>query len=348
MDIKTAMQQITVDRLGEMVKKYNIKAIYALFSGGDDSTITTHFTSYHPLFKGAIFANTLTGDKETIDYVRNTAKIMNWPLYEVKPQERDRYIPFIATFGIPTAAMHPVVFGNLKGKPLEAFAIQEAKRLGIKRKEILFVSGLRRAESQKRMRTVQMIKEVSKNKGKTLYSVWGAPIFDWQRSDLEDIFKTGAIIRNWHAFKFGASRECGCKATEGNQDPILEKQHNPIAWERRKLQIELVQAAYRLQEFEVQNGLIDRQDATIPSYGIPSNIENQQMELFPYRYDSDNDEIDGVPYLCVACENQINGDDPDKEMLGRIQEKGLWEEFRDSIYADLAEREKKRQEGGNG
>ena len=295
-----------VARIEEMVIKHNIKAVYACFSGGDDSAVMAWLSSHHPLFKGVIFANTLTGDKETIDYVRQTCKTQGWELHEVKPTVKDRYPALLASRGVPTPPMHPTVFGDLKGKPMEKKRSELAKKHKCKTSQIMYVTGVRRAESRKRMETVQLetVMMAGKNKDR-VRSVWAAPIFDYLRSDLEAVFETGVITRNQHAYKFGASRECGCKATEGRQDPIVEKQHFPVYWERRKLQYELARAAYALQQFELEHGLIDPVDATIPEYGAPTLDKHRQLELFPYRYD---DEVEGVPFLCVGCESKLGED----------------------------------------
>lgn len=309
---------IVVDRIQEIVENYKQKAVYALFSGGDDSLVMAYLASHHPLFKGVIFANTLTGDKETVEYVRKTSKTMGWNYYETKPDIHNRYPAILATRGVPNPQMHAEVFGRLKGKPWDKMRTQLARKNKCKRTEILFVTGIRKAESTKRMQTVTLEK-VYLNKNGSLRSVWGAPICDLQRSDLEDVFAQAKdLSRNMHAYKFGASRECGCKATEGTQDPILEKQFYPLYYERRRLQYKLAQIAYELQEFEVENGFIDRDEATIPTLGIRDINKPLQKELFEYRYEGDT--VDGTPFLCVGCENKA-GEDIDKELWVTKQHK---------------------------
>lgn len=289
-------------RITEIFDTYpNLKVAYALFSGGDDSTVLAWLAMQHPRVKGVIFANTLTGDKETVQYVRETAKAQGWEYHETKPAVSDRLPAMIAARGIMGPAMHPIAFNNLKGKPWDKLRGKLATQHKCARKDVLFLTGVRRQESTKRARTVNLIKMYESKTGK-LKSVWGAPLYDWTREDLERFFGLDKLPRNMHAYAFGASRECGCKTAEGVQDAIIEQQKFPVYWERRKLQYELARAAYALQEFELEHGLIDPEDATIPRYGVPDADGMFQMELFDYRYESP-DSVNGTPFVCVGCDN---------------------------------------------
>ena len=314
-----------VDRIDDVVKEYDIKAVYALFSGGDDSTVTAYLASHHPLFAGCVFANTLTGDIETVRYVRETCAARGWPLEERKPHYLHRYPAFLATWGVPTPAMHPILFNNLKGKQFDKARVKLAKEHGCKSKEVLLVSGVRRGESTRRQRTVQPV-TIMRDARKNVRSVWCALIYDYLRDDLEGVLNAGVIQRNAHAQLFAASRECGCKATEGRQDAMIEEASFPVYWERRRLQYALAQAAYALQEFEVEHGLIDREDARIPAYGVRDRDTFHADEIDAGYFDAlppgeSPDSVDGVPFLCVGCENQAGVIDGDKLIKHLVEKK---------------------------
>lgn len=304
-------------RINAILKDYpRLAAVYVMFSGGDDSTTLAWLASHHPMFKGVVFANTLTGDKETVTYVRETAQTQGWAYHETKPNMNERFPGLLATRGVMGPAMHPMVFGYLKGKPWDRKRTELAKLNGCRREDILFLTGVRREESEKRKREVNLIKEYRYKNGK-LKSVWGSPLYDWTRGDLECFFDAGKIERNPHAYAFGASRECGCKTAEGAQDLIIEMAKFPIYYQRRQLQYELARAAYRLQQFELEHDLIEPEDASIPDYAVPDEEGAFQPMLFDYRYEAP-DSVGSTPFVCIGCENPTGK--IDRKTFDRVME----------------------------
>lgn len=68
------------------IKKFKPVKIFAMFSGGDDSLVTTHFAMNHGA-REVVHLNTGIGITATRVFVRETCKKYAWPLREMHPPE---------------------------------------------------------------------------------------------------------------------------------------------------------------------------------------------------------------------------------------------------------------------
>lgn len=197
--------------LTDAVEQFRPFAVFSGFSGGDDSLAAAKFASQHPLFGGCFHANTQTGIRETLEFVRRTCMRQRWPLHEHagKPGTYER---MVLKGGFPGPALHNIYYRTLKERRLREF-LRDQKR-GRKRTAcMVLVTGVRSRESRRRMGTTVAIKKMGS-------VVWVAPLIRWEKSDV--LAYTAGMERNPVSEKLGMSGEClcGCFAQPGELDRI--------------------------------------------------------------------------------------------------------------------------------
>jgi 3'-phosphoadenosine 5'-phosphosulfate sulfotransferase (PAPS reductase)/FAD synthetase len=199
-------------RFDETVNELNPDYIIALFSGGGDSTASTHLVKNHPRFSFALKIDTGIGVPETNEYVRETCAAWGVELREYKATEYVNakgendpqvYRDFVLRWGFPGPAGHGLMFQRLKQRPL----YQALRDLGAKRgATILLVSGCRSDESQRRMANTRYLQQWEGQR----YFV--APIWDWTKADVNSYLKANDIKPNPVIKLIHKSGECLCGA----------------------------------------------------------------------------------------------------------------------------------------
>jgi 3'-phosphoadenosine 5'-phosphosulfate sulfotransferase (PAPS reductase)/FAD synthetase len=204
----------SMDILSEAIEKYSPRHIIALFSGGHDSLVSTHYVLQR--YPDAIVAhiNTGIGIEETRIFVRQTVDDWNKELIEVHAIEyRQRcgkpdpqiYEDIVLEHGFPGPAQHSTFYRRLKERPIRAL-IRDLERKSKDR--VLLVTGVRKSESKRRMGTVEPIQEWPKEATK----VWVAPITYWSIKDIFDYIREYNLPRNQVSDLLHGSKECLCGA----------------------------------------------------------------------------------------------------------------------------------------
>lgn len=235
--------------------------LFALFSGGHDSLVTTFLTSRHPAFAGVIHINTGIGIPQTRQFVRDTCAAFGWPLYELHPNIT--YPMLVVKAGFPGPAMHKRMYDNLKGKPLQAFI----SRIKTHRLEnIGLASGIRHSESARRMGyNHRMSKEKS--------VIWINPIMDFSALDVGAGQSAFGLPRNPVKDALHISGECLCGAfAESNERRDLAFWYPAVAAEIEKLE-SLVRLAATL-----DGSRITPQQCR---WGWGRGVPQEQTEMFP-------------------------------------------------------------------
>jgi 3'-phosphoadenosine 5'-phosphosulfate sulfotransferase (PAPS reductase)/FAD synthetase len=180
-------------------------AIYAAFSGGDDSLVTTHWMMANfPGCKVAHF-NTGIGLKITRHYVRDTCEFYGWDLTEIRAKEDcgQNYEEMVLKFGFPGPAMHHRMYQRLKERPVRKLVKQCKRRV---RDKVLIATGIRRDESLIRMgyagREVNFVGS----------QMWVNPMYWWTKQSFIDYRNHHSLRRNPVAEMLGLSGECLCGA----------------------------------------------------------------------------------------------------------------------------------------
>jgi len=206
--------------------------VFALFSGGHDSLVSTHIASRHPRFSGVVHVNTGIGIEETRDFVRRQCQNFGWPLYEYKAAELPTpqvYEDVVLVHGFPGPAQHHRMYARLKER-----CLRHMKAIHAPRQPIILVTGIRKQESQKRM---GYAREIDK-RGQWL---WTAPCVDWSEEDCRACMRADKLPRNPVKDKMCISGECLCGAFARSGERAELRHYYPEEYARiRRLEVAVV------------------------------------------------------------------------------------------------------------
>lgn len=194
------------------IAEHSPVAVYALVSGGNDSTVMSHLARYsgHRL-DAIVHINTGIGIEETREFVRNTwAPYLDLPLIEEHPPVP--YDDIVLEHGFPGPAGHRFMYIRLKERALQRVRREAQTKRGDR---VVFLTGVRRSESQRRMGSVQPIVRQSS-------IVWVAPIVDFTNDDMREYRSLHRLPVNEVTTHLHMSGECLCGsfAHEGELNEI--------------------------------------------------------------------------------------------------------------------------------
>ena len=247
--------------IDDAIAKYDIKQVYALFSGGHDSLTTTHVTAQHPLFKGVLHIDTGIGIPQTKQYVIDTCEQQGWPLFIYKSAWD--YVQLVTKFGFPGPDLHSVMYRMLKERALDKF-MQDKKTERLE--NIGLVNGARSQESKRRMGHLEPHHKQSSK-------IWISAIHDWSALDCSDYIAKQGLKRNPVKDKLHISGECLCGSFA---DPM----------ERREIAFWFPEIDELLSKYEQVVQLVSGSGINpIPQqqcrWGWHDGIPAEQGELFP-------------------------------------------------------------------
>lgn len=265
--------------IDQAVEQFKLKAIYALFSGGHDSLVSTHVAFHHHLFAGVVFIDTGTGLKETRQFVDETCKTHGWEMHVGKGAWS--YEQLIIAYGFPGPASHNYMYRYLKERPLEAMR-QELARKHATIKTITrgkskgnvksipgnigFVTGIRQEESLQRMGVVEPF-----HKQKSIH--WIAPLFDWSKLQCTQYITDHQMKRSIVGDMLGMSGECFCGSHARPDERRVTETLYPEQGKRIEGWEKLVKVATEIGYLDVPQ---KRQ-----CWGGDRSISPQQIQLFP-------------------------------------------------------------------
>lgn len=210
------------DVLDEAYERFQPVGVYACFSGGHDSLTASHIAHAWGRERGVTVwtahINTGIGVPATNEFVRRTCREKGWPLREVHPpvsydelvlDEDDRYFG-----GFPGPGAHSFPYQRLKERCLRQLK-REAKVGHHRNSKVLFASGVRKQESERRMKHVERIQEDEDG------FTWAAPIWDWSKKECNAYIEERGLPRNEVVDLIHMSGECLCGAY-AKKDEIKE------------------------------------------------------------------------------------------------------------------------------
>lgn len=146
-----------------------------LFSGGKDSLVACHVMQDE--LDGVLYCKTGIGLDENFNYVKDITQKLGWKLNILEPRKDQTYEMFVKKFGFPGFGIHSAIMGFLKYMPMRRFHRAHEQELES------YISGVRRKESKRRMRTV-------KSKINIMERIkFEAVLFDWSTKDVWDYIK---------------------------------------------------------------------------------------------------------------------------------------------------------------
>jgi 3'-phosphoadenosine 5'-phosphosulfate sulfotransferase (PAPS reductase)/FAD synthetase len=177
--------------------------VFGLLSGGHDSLTVTHWAAGYlkDRLDGIVHIDTGIGLPETQQFVVDTCKQFGWPLRVCRARDCGQvYEDLVLAHGFPGPDHHTKMFNRLKERPLRALLRDNPSG------RVLFISGLRRQESGRRMR---LKNEPVQREGRR---VWAAPFFGWSNDQVRDYHTTHKLPTNPAKTYLCMSGECLCGA----------------------------------------------------------------------------------------------------------------------------------------
>jgi 3'-phosphoadenosine 5'-phosphosulfate sulfotransferase (PAPS reductase)/FAD synthetase len=184
-----------------------------LFSGGNDSTVLAHRCRNQ--YDGLAFIDTGTAVPGVIEFVHDFARWLDKPLRVLHAGDAYRRMVLGGdvlrdgrvkpALGFPGPAMHGRAYGVLKERPIRAL-LRESKVGHSRRARVLFLSGVRRAESQRRAKH-EPIGRVERSS-----AVFASPLINWTTPDMARYRQTHRLPESDAAALLHRSGECNCGA----------------------------------------------------------------------------------------------------------------------------------------
>jgi len=186
---------------------------FALFSGGNDSLASTHYSMQKYDIDFVVYLDTNTGLPENREFVERVCEQYDWPLAvlmspvtlkEFALGTEDRQ-----AIGFPSPKIHSWAYEYFKERQLRAITthVDETPK---------FYTGVRKHESKRRMKTVEG--EVQKAER----WVWVAPLHDWRDEQVDDYRREHDLPINPVVENIGRSGDCYCGAYAHRDTELAE------------------------------------------------------------------------------------------------------------------------------
>lgn len=192
----------------EAVGRHRPVAIFAAYSGGNDSIVATHFTlSVLPQAR-VLHINTGIGIPATRCHVRSTCARFGWDLEEaITPVSYEDLVlgrrkGYVG--GFPGPAMHRIMYTLLKERALRV-VLAATRRGHLRNSRVLIVSGIRADESRSRT-------GYQRTETRVGAQVWVNPLYWCSHQDFDDYRALHGLPRNPVKDRVGISGECLCGA----------------------------------------------------------------------------------------------------------------------------------------
>lgn len=248
------------------VAEWQPVAIVSLYSGGYDSAVATHVTYQRQPVPVWSIDTRLSADGWR-DYVATTAATLGWDhaIYSNDAGYAE-FEAWVAKCGAPRGPLgHSRAYARLKERGLYRILAQYKTQ---RSEKVLFVSGIRRAESATRARI-----DVPFNRLGHSNIIFVNPILDWTDNDVTHYRWDHAIPENPFYRTVRGSGDCQCNWGNFITSRTL-RQYSPILWAERV-------------------SAIDRVSRERHGYGWDGEIEGQAQ-----MFDDDGEVCEG---LCSNC-----------------------------------------------
>jgi 3'-phosphoadenosine 5'-phosphosulfate sulfotransferase (PAPS reductase)/FAD synthetase len=187
--------------------------VWCLFSGGNDSTVLAHRCRHH--YDGLAFIDTGTAVPGVAEFVHDFARWIDKPLRVLDAGDAYRKLVLGGTrrrngavdppLGFPGPAMHGRAYVALKERQLRLL-LRESKVGHSRRARVLFLSGIRRSESQRRSKREPI------DRLRNSSAVFVNPLLNWTDLDMRRYRRAHALPESDAAALMHRSGECNCGA----------------------------------------------------------------------------------------------------------------------------------------
>lgn len=186
---------------------------YALFSGGTDSLVATHYAMENGHAEEVIYLDTNTGIPENLEYVEGVCESFGWPLrVEEAPLTLKEFVDRFEGFPGPQAHRWAYIF--LKERQLERVATETEGKPH-------FWTGVRKDESTRRRMNVpdELTEEVDQ-------WIWENPIAYWSDERVEAYIEYHGLPTNPVHQLIHRSGDCYCGAFASRDEELIDLQAN--------------------------------------------------------------------------------------------------------------------------
>lgn len=188
---------------------------WAMFSGGHDSLVSTHYCMENGLADGVLHLDTGTGLSENQEFVEDVCEQYGWQLEIRQPTKSLK--EFAIEYGFPQPPSHSWAYRYFKEHTLASF-VTDIECEG----KPHFYTGVRKDESTRRMETISGEYQERER------WVWVAPIMDWTSEDCEEYIEEHDLPRNPVVSNIHRSGECFCGAYANRDEELIDLQaHYP-------------------------------------------------------------------------------------------------------------------------
>jgi len=190
----------------------------ALVSGGMDSAVAADVSVRWGDADLLVYLDTGTDLSRNRRYVERLAGWMDVQLWTLRTQES--YAEIVKEHGFPGPSRHGLMYRKLKERPIQ--------RLAARVDELHCWTGVRRRESDRRMRTVDA--EAESDGGRW---TWHAPIADWTGADCRQYIRRYEVPCNplWDDLGRSGDCYCGCFASPDEKiDTLAAGCPGRVAW----------------------------------------------------------------------------------------------------------------------
>ena len=192
-----------------------------LFSGGKDSLTACHYLWKQGKLNEVLYCRTGVGLNE--DYVVDMCKKFDWKLNIVEPAPFE-YETFCQRYGFPSPTSHTWIMQRLKLNPIRKWHGKESKK-----RDIVFASGIRLAES-KRLRKFAKGDKLEKITKMRFHK----PILDWSNAKVLDYIKKWKLETSPIYQYLSLSGDCMCGAFCKRDQALIISRQFPVLAERLK------------------------------------------------------------------------------------------------------------------
>jgi len=248
-------------------------AVVSLYSGGYDSAVATHVAQRlqtMPVWS----VNTMLSADGWREYVTKTATAQGWD-HHIYDNEKGyaEFVTWVGYHGCPNGpAGHSRAYQRLKERAIYRILMSYKQQ---RTDKVLFVTGIRRAESVKRAAIAQAV-----NRNGTSNIIFCNPLLDWSDNDCTNYRWDNGLPDNPFYSTVKGSGDCQCNW--GNFITVRKlQQYSPVLWAERVAELDAISRAKHGYGWD---GAIEGQvemfdDALEPSFGLCSQCSRDKGAL---------------------------------------------------------------------
>lgn len=195
----------------DAMSEHRPRRVFALFSGGNDSKVLAHWAKQlGGRLDAAVFIDTSIAAPGVREFAETFCADREIPL-KVCVTPYSEFVAMCREHGMPGPGVHRYTYVRLKERRLDELVAESKEHW---RDRIMFLSGVRSAESSARMGRVVPVQRG--RPGREGAQVWVAPLVDWTNREMRAYRDEHGLPESDAAALLHRSGECNCLAYPGD------------------------------------------------------------------------------------------------------------------------------------